>query len=115
MALQKTITLPNGAVGNYIQLVTAAADYSAKYVPVEFALFMDAAHAVSNPTNPLCPLIAKMRLDGAKFDQYISTVALAAITADDPFRASLYAAAKAEPLLAGGGLTSIDLSDAVSV
>ena len=116
MALEKSITLPNGASGNYIRVSFYRWDRDAKEASAHLMLYGSAALATSAPASPLC-LIAKLRLGGAKFDEYLGAAALAALAAPgpDPVRDQLYAAAKAEPLLAGGGLTTVSLADAEDV
>lgn len=98
MAFQKTLTR-RGVPGNYIKIRLAPADYSAKEISVHFALYYSAEAAVTDPAQPLDETVAKLRLKGAKFDEYLSTAALAVREADDPFRAALYAAAKVEPVI----------------
>lgn len=114
MALQKTISLPNGASGNYVRVGTYAIDRLTREASIQFMLHGSAALAASAPDAPLC-MIAKLRLNGAKFDEYLSSEALAAVGQN--IVEQLYVAAKAEPLLAGGGLTQaqLDLSDATDV
>jgi hypothetical protein len=121
MALQKTFTLPNGAAGNYVKIIAAPADYLSKEISVWFGLYLSAAQAATNPKATLSMAdrpFAKLRLSGAKFDQWLSTTALAANPADDPFRAQIYAAAKVEPAICdfqpeAGQLTVF--SDAIDV
>ena len=110
MALQKTIALPSGVSGNYIRLTSYRWDRSTLEASAIFALYLDAAHA-SGGSEYLVPVIAKLRLSGAKFTEYLGSAALA----ENEIAAQLYAAAKAETLLAGGGLTSVVLGDALNV
>lgn len=114
MALQKSITLPNGVTGNYIRIGAHLWDRSTKEASCRLFLFTSAAYAASRPDQPLC-LLAVIRLRGAKFDHYLSNTALAGqgVTV----LGQCYAAAKAEPLLPGGGLSRAELSlaDAVDV
>jgi len=110
MALQKTIDLPSGVSGNYIRLTSYRWDRSTLEASAIFALYLDAAHAASG-ADYLVPVIAKLRLSGDKFAEYLSSAALA----DNEIAAQIYAAAKSETLLAGGGLTSIILGDALDV
>lgn len=114
MALQKTITLRNGQSGNYIKLGPYFLDPLVKEASAQFMLHTDATHAASAPDFPIC-MIAKLRLQGAKFDEYLASAVLNAggVTT----AAKLYTAAKAEPLIAGGGLTQaeLDLTDAADV
>lgn len=107
MAFQKLITLPNSTSGNYIRLAFFRCDFIAREVSAHFVLYASAAARLANSTESLC-IIAKLRLEGAKFDQYFS----AAIVDQ---AAAIYIAAKSEPLIAGGGLTTLDLSGAVKV
>ncbi len=94
MALQKTFTLtsPAGVSGNYILL-----EYERKHAEREayasLLLYASQAGREANPT----PIrrIAKFWLRAAQYDAYLSTAVLAGVTADDPVRAQLYAAAKA--------------------
>lgn len=116
MALQKSITLPNSAAGNYIRLTFYRHDAIARELSAHFMLYASAAARIAAPTEPLT-MVAKLRLSGAKFDQYLSTAALTALSNVGPDRvaAAVYVAAKAETLIAGGGLTVLDLSAATDV
>ena len=93
MALAKSFTLNSGATGDYIRLVTFRWDRSTREAVALYALYVNAAAAQSGK-EPLSPFIAKLRLTGDKFDQYLGNLALA--QAD--VVAQLYVAAKAEPL-----------------
>lgn len=110
MALQKTIALPSGVSGNYIRLTCYRWDRQAREASAIFALYLDAAHATSG-ADYLVPVIAKLRLSGDKFTEYLG----ASVLAEYEISAQLYLAAKTETLLAGGGLTSIDLGGALDV
>jgi len=112
MALSKTITLPNGAAGNYIRLGSYSWDRLTREASAAFLLHTSQALAAAAPSAPLC-LIAVLRLNGAKFDAYLSNAALEreGKTVVEAF----YDAAKVEPLIAGGELTSISLADAANV
>jgi len=110
MALQKTIALPSGISGNYIRLTSYRWDRSTLEASAIFALYLDAAHAQAG-ADFLVPVISKLRLSGATFTRYLGAAALA----DHQVAAQLYEAAKNETLLVGGGLDSIDLSDALDV
>lgn len=118
MAFQKSFTLPNGAVGNYIRLTAYFWDRTTKEASAHFSLFASSAYAASAPDQPLC-LVAKLRLTAGEFDFYLSTAALAALEnpGPDPVREQLYKAAKLEPLQPGGGLTrdQVSFADAVDV
>lgn len=109
MALQKTITRPNSTQGGYIRLRYFNWDDIDRVASGHFYLFATKAARDSQPKEPIC-LIAKLRLEGDKFDQYLSNAAIAAAKSDHVRQ--FYVAMKAEQALAGGGLTSIDLSDA---
>lgn len=98
MALQKTLTLPSGVAGNYSRLITYRWDRATREAVALFALYLDAA-AASSGKQPLTPWIAKLRLNGAKFDQYLSNATLE----DHDVIAQLYAAAKAEPVASDFG------------
>lgn len=93
MALAKSFTLNSGATGDYTRLVTFRWDRSTREAVALFALYVSAAAAQSGK-EPLSPFVAKLRLTGDKFDQYLGNPALA--QAD--VVAQLYVAAKAEPL-----------------
>lgn len=110
MALQKTIALPSGVSGNYIRLTCYRWDRASQEASAVFALYLDAAHAAAG-AEYLVPVIAKLRLSGAKFSEYLGAAALE----DHQVAEQLYEAAKVEPLLAGGGLTAMDLADAIDV
>lgn len=112
MAFQKTTTLPNTAAGNYIRLSAYRWDRLTREASAQFLLFATEAAADAQPKSPLC-LVAVLRLEGAKFDEYLSNAALA--VEGVTVAGQLYEAAKAETLIAGGGLTEVDLSDATDV
>lgn len=116
MALEKTFNLPNGATGNYVRIGMHTWDGLAKEASAHLVLHTSAAQRAANPSAHL-GLVAKLRLTGQKFDDYLSTTALRALESagPDPIRDQLYAAAKTESLVAGSGLTSVDLSDADDV
>ena len=112
MALQKTIALPSGVSGNYIRLSAYRWDRATREASAMFHLYKDAAQAANAPASPLC-LIAKVRLFGAKFDEYLGNAVLGqpGVTV----AGQLYEAAKNEPINAGGDLTILDLSEAADV
>lgn len=114
MALQKTITLPNGASGNYIRIGAYTWDRMTREASAHLMLHTSATHAAEHPEASLC-LLAKLRLHGSKFDEYLANAVLAGegVTVIG----QLYAAAMSEPLIPGGGFTraGLDLSDAVNV
>jgi hypothetical protein len=116
MALQLTIELPSGAQGNYIKILEIERGIGRRYLCCHFYLYASKAKADENkPIWPTC--IAKLRLEDAKYDKYLSTAALAALPnpGPDAERTAIYAAARVEPLIAGGGLTSLSFADAVDV
>jgi hypothetical protein len=118
MALQKTITLPNSTAGNYIMLDGRMEEKLNRQLSAHFLLYVTAAARASAPESPL-GLVAKLRLDGDKYDEYLSEAAIAAVTAetDDKRTYQIYRAAKLEPLQPGLGLRvdQLDLSDAADV
>jgi len=107
MALQKQFTLPNGVTGNYIRVGTYIVDRITREASICFMLHTSAAYASAEP---IC-MIAKLRLNGTKFDQYLGADVLEEATT----LAQFYTAAKAETLLAGAGLTVVNLNDAIDV
>ena len=108
MAFQKTLTLPSGVSGNYIRLISHRWDRQAREAVAWFALYVDATAAQSGK-QPLTPFIAKLWLQGAKFDQYLNNAELAS----PGILTQLYIAAKAEPVSSDFG--SDVLADAVDV
>jgi hypothetical protein len=111
MALQKNINLPNSTGGNYIRLGAYRWDRITRECSAHFQLFVSAAAAEAAPKSPIC-LIGVLRLSGAKFDEYLSNRVLEGegVTV----ASQLYLAAKSEPVIAGGELATVDLSDAVN-
>jgi len=108
--LQKTFTLPNQSSGNSIRVRYTHIDLNAREASAHFYLYVSA----SAPKDcPLC-LIATLRLTGAKFDEYFSAEALAALSnpGTDPVRTQFYLAALAnEPVSVGGGITQTEFAD----
>lgn len=98
MAFQKQFTLASGVSGNYSRLITYRWDRATREAVALFALFVDAAAAQSGKQS-LTPFIAKLRLTGDKFDEYLGNAALA----DHDVIAQLYVAAKAEPVISDFG------------
>lgn len=98
MAFQKTLSLPNGASGDYITIGPYLLDPMTRTLSAHFHLYFSAALRASNPSDPLRPIVAKLRLSGAVFDSYLSTAALAEVESDDPVRSQIYAAAKVQPV-----------------
>jgi hypothetical protein len=93
MAFQKSLTLPSGATGDYIRVITYRWDRSAREAVALFALYVSQG-AAQEGKQALTPYVAKLRLTGAKFDQYLGN----ALLADRDAIAQLYAAAKVEPV-----------------
>jgi hypothetical protein len=104
MAFEKTITLNNGESGTYIVLEHETR-HLARTSKASFFLFKSAAYRASAPNEPLRGglRIAKLHLEGEKFDQYLDAAVLAAVESGDPVRAQLYAAAKAEGVISDWG------------
>lgn len=98
MALQKNITLPSGASGNYVRLTTYRWDRATREAVALFGLYVNAAAAQAGKET-LSPFVAKLRLTGAKFDAYLGGPEARAGNAV----AQLYAAAKAEPVISDAG------------
>lgn len=101
MALQKSITFPNGNTGSYIMLSNYKVSKLVKEAAAHFVIYFDAAKRAAMPANPV-DTIAQLNLSGNKFDLYFS--------GSEDIRAQFYAAAKVEPLFAGGGIANKDLS-----
>ena len=108
MAFQKTLTLPSGIAGNYIRLITYRWDRSTREAVALFALYLD-AQAAQAGKQALTPFIAKLRLDGAKFEFYLGNPVLS----DHAAIAQLYVAARAEKVSCDFG--SDVFADAVDV
>lgn len=112
MALQKSITLPNGISGNYIRVGDSyEINRREKTLTAHVTLFLDAAHAQARPDLPLA-VIALVQLVDAEFDAYLGRDALA--TAGGNVVAQLYAAAKIVKVRSLIG-PEIELSDATDV
>ena len=97
MAFNKTFTYPNGLSGNYVQIGGYRHDRRTRSASFHFDLFASAAHATAAPTSAIRPIIAKLRLEGAKFDEWVSNEALA--SAGQTLLQRAYAAARVEPML----------------
>jgi ketopantoate hydroxymethyltransferase len=112
MALQKSITLPNGISGNYIRVGDSyEMNRREESVTAHVTLFLDAAHAQARPDLPLA-VIALVQLLDAEFDSYLGRDALA--TAAGNVVAQLYAAAKSVKVRSLVE-QEIDLTDAADV
>ncbi len=94
MALQLSITLPNGVTGDYLRIVNVEWNRPASIAVWRIALYLSEAQANAAPKYPLA-VVAQVRVDGAKFEQYLSNEAIAA--AGHNIIAQLYAVTKAEP------------------
>jgi hypothetical protein len=93
MAFQKTLTLSSGVSGNYMRLTTYRWDRNTREAVALFSLYLDAASAQAGK-QALTPFVAKLRLEGAKFDHYLS----AAVLAENDAVTQIYRAARVEPL-----------------
>lgn len=114
MALQLSITLPNGATGNYLRVVSVEWNRPASVCVWNLALYLSEAQADAAPKYPLA-IVAQVRVDGAKFEEYLSNEAIAA--AGHNIIAQLYMVTKAEPKAVTiiGQVGPFDLSEAVDV
>ncbi len=114
MALQLNITLPNGAEGNYIRVVNVEWNRLASVCVFQLALYLSEAQADAAPRYPL-GIIAQVRVDREKFEDYLSNHAIAA--ASHNIIAQLYAITRAEPgcITLLGSLRDIDLTTAIDV
>lgn len=110
MALQKTTHLPAGVSGNYVRIVAHRWDRLAREASAVLALYVSAEAAASGAT-PLAAVFAKLRLTGAKFDEYLSPSAMAETPND--VLGQLYTAARAEPIVCDQGASY--LADALDV
>lgn len=95
MAFSKTFTHDDGRIATYTRITALRWDRLSKEASCRFSGFATALKATSHPDKPILPNMVALRLDGAKFDQYLSPSALAE-NADDVI-AALYAAARVEP------------------
>lgn len=119
MALQKSLTLPNGSFGAYIRLGHYRRNRARREAVAHFDLFADKASADANPQLPVA-MIACLRLKDARFDEFLSNAAIAA--ASNNVEAQLYRALKAaanghnpHEIDPGGGLSQLNLTDATDV
>jgi hypothetical protein len=127
MALQQRIDLPNRTFGTYIRLGDnrrTSHKAGERAAVAHFHLFVDRKAADDSPGDPVT-MVAAIKLKNERFDQYFSKAALAAVggDVDSQFYAVLKSAKgkvalemlKNGELLPGGGLTSLDFSDATDV
>jgi hypothetical protein len=114
MALKLSITLPNGATGNYLRLTSVEWDRNLGSALGYLALYLNAAQAASAPAYPL-GLVAQLNVRDDVFAQYLSNSALNG--ANDRLLAQMYAIAKNEPRCVKvlNGITLPDLAQAEDV
>lgn len=99
MALEKSITLPSTAVGNYLRIVAVRMDGNVRECSAQIDLYASEAAAKTPGADPHRSAIYMLRLEGAKFDQWVGKAALAtAAQAGRDLYGQLYSAAKVEPL-----------------
>lgn len=120
MALQKTITLPSGAVGNYIRIGSFFWDRDGSALSVHFNLYADAAHAKSaSGAKPavLAESFARMRLSASTPSAGSTPTAPATqwalVEPGKIAESAIYAAAKTEPAICDLGADI--LHDAIDV
>jgi hypothetical protein len=105
MALTKNISY-RGVSANYVKVGPYRWDPYTREASVILSLFLSSTRAASHPHDPLCPVFAKLRLTGDKFDQYVSKeqLNLAAENAGLDIVGCFYEAVKAgEPLISDFG------------
>ncbi|ACB76715.1 hypothetical protein [Opitutus terrae] len=116
MAFQKTFILPNGITGHYLRIGAHRLDRRTREASFQFDLFASQAHADACPADPVRSLVAKLRLDGDKFDTWVSHTAMA--QSGQTLYARAYAAAKVESVIcdvpAAAGCATV-FSDAIDV
>lgn len=98
MAFQKTVTLPSGVSGNYHRLITYRWDRSTRDAVALFAVYVDYNAAMAGK-QPLTPFVAKLRLTGVKFDEYLAN----SVLENNDVIAQLYVAAEHEPVISDFG------------
>lgn len=112
MALQKTLSLKNGATGNYFKISLIHHRIVEKEVSVHFSLYSSQDNRNQNPGHPLLLTVAKLRLQGEIYDRYLSSEALQGSN----HVSQLYKAAKAERVISDYDLPDSPLfSDATDV
>lgn len=94
MAFKNSITLPTGDTGEYFKLSKFVIDMNTKELSAHFSLYksQDVRNAGGQPQRPI---IAKLRLQGDKFDQYFNKTAMVGKRHDE----IIYAAVKAEGVI----------------
>lgn len=101
MAFKKKLTLPNGAAGEYIVVNGHFTyDHQQRYFSAEFLLYVSEGAAKAKPQHAL-GTAAYLRLEGDKFDEYVSKKALA--ETDRDIFAQIYFAAKRESVTSDHG------------
>jgi len=93
MAFKLPITLRSGAAGDYIRISTIRVDEIAREIGVVFSLYQGASKASEAKDSPIQPVFAKLRLSGAKFDEYFPAKVM------DKLKAAIYEAAKSEGIV----------------
>jgi hypothetical protein len=95
MAFKRNLTLQSGVSGEYIRVAAFRWDRAAREASVLFSLFRDASTAAAG--QPLVPIVAKLRLEGAKFDEWLANANLGNALQ------RIYQAARSEPLVSDYG------------
>lgn len=90
MALTKTINLPSGITGNYHRVSSFRWDRNAKEASITFSLHLNSAAAELDRA-PLLPLVAKFRITGDKFEEFLGNSVLTA--SQDDIITAIYKAA----------------------
>lgn len=94
MPYKKTIELPTGDTGEHLEIGYFHVDYIARTSSAHVHLWKSRAHRLRGAA-PQRQTLAKIRLEGALFEKYLSDAAIA--TAKISHRDQFYAAAKADP------------------
>jgi hypothetical protein len=105
MAFKKTLSLPSGVSGDYIRITAFRWDRGAREASALFALYRDAATAAAG--QPLVPVVAKLRLEGPKFDTWLANANFGNALA------RIYQAARAEALVSDFGAAIFDQAEDV--
>jgi hypothetical protein len=95
MALKKSLTLRSGQTVEYFRVTSFRWDRGTREASAIFAAYKD-AEAAQGGADPTLGVIAKLRLTGAAFDQYLSP------STTDPV-AQIYTAAVACPVVSDYG------------
>ncbi|MBM3366356.1 MAG: hypothetical protein FJY48_11740 [Betaproteobacteria bacterium] len=94
MALKLSITLQNGASGDYLRLVNVEWDRNLNSALAYLALYLNKAQADAAPAHPLA-LVAQINVRAPVFHQHLSNAALAATNHN--LLAQIYEIAKTQP------------------